>query len=246
MTDLVPVVIAGAALAGLVQGLSGFAFGLVAMSLWAWTLDPQLAAVLVVVGALSGQVLTKLSPGRPTFTPIMFPYFLGAGAGLPLGLWLLPSINLVMFKLLVGTFLVAWCPVMLFGKTMPAIRGGGRPADCLVGLIGGAMAGLGGLSGPVPAFWTSLRGLDKRTQRDVIQNFNLVILATTLAAYLATGIVRKEMLPMIAVLIPAGLIPTYIGSRLFPKVPELHFRQLILVLLTLSGGTMLVSTMFQG
>ena len=128
MTDLVPVVIAGAALAGLVQGLSGFAFGLVAMSFWAWTLDPQLAAVLVVVGALSGQVLTKLSAGRPTFTPIMFPYFLGAGAGLPLGLWLLPSINLVMFKLLVGTFLVAWCPVMLFGKTMPAIRGGGRPA----------------------------------------------------------------------------------------------------------------------
>ncbi|MBU4051573.1 MAG: sulfite exporter TauE/SafE family protein [Alphaproteobacteria bacterium] len=121
-----------------------------------------------------------------------------------------------------------------------------RPADCLAGLIGGAMAGLGGLSGPVPAFWTSLKGLDKRTQRDVIQNFNLVILATTLAAYLATGIVRRDMVPMIAVLIPAGLIPTYIGSRLFPKVPELHFRQLILVLLTFSGGTMLVSTMFQG
>jgi len=62
----------------------------------------------------------------------MFPYFLGAGAGLPLGLWLLPSINLVMFKLLVGTFLVAWCPVMLFGKTTPAIRGGGRPTAWLV------------------------------------------------------------------------------------------------------------------
>lgn len=51
---------------------------------------------------------------------------------------------------------------------------------------------------------------------------------------------------MIAVLIPAGLIPTYMGSRLFPKVPELRFRQMILVLLTLSGGTMLVSTMVQG
>lgn len=121
----------------------------------------------------------------------MFPYFLGAGAGLPLELWLLPSINLVMFKLLMGTFLVAWCPVMLFGKTMPAIRGGGRPADCLVGLIGGAMAGLGGLSGPVPAFWTSLKGLDKRTQRDVIQNFNLVILATTLGPILRPELSEK-------------------------------------------------------
>lgn len=36
----------GAVVAGFVQGLSGFAFAMVAMSIWPWTLDPQLAVVL--------------------------------------------------------------------------------------------------------------------------------------------------------------------------------------------------------
>ena len=35
----------GAMVAGFVQGLSGFAFGMVAMSFWAWSLEPQVAAV---------------------------------------------------------------------------------------------------------------------------------------------------------------------------------------------------------
>ena len=48
------VVALGAAVAGFVQGLSGFAFGLVAMSFWAWTVEPQLAALLAVFGALTG------------------------------------------------------------------------------------------------------------------------------------------------------------------------------------------------
>src|SRR5687768_167494 len=45
MELLLPVVL-GAALAGFVQGLSGFGFGLTAMALWAWTLEPRLAAAL--------------------------------------------------------------------------------------------------------------------------------------------------------------------------------------------------------
>ena len=44
--EVMLVVALGAAVAGFVQGLSGFAFGMVAMSFWAWVLEPQLAAVL--------------------------------------------------------------------------------------------------------------------------------------------------------------------------------------------------------
>ena len=36
----------GAAVAGLVQGISGFAFAMVAMSIWVWGIEPRLAAVL--------------------------------------------------------------------------------------------------------------------------------------------------------------------------------------------------------
>jgi uncharacterized membrane protein YfcA len=54
----------GAMLAGFVQGLSGFAFGLTAMSLWAWTLEPRLAAALVVFGSLLGQIMAAVTVRR--------------------------------------------------------------------------------------------------------------------------------------------------------------------------------------
>jgi hypothetical protein len=57
MDSAIWVVAVGAVVAGFVQGLSGFAFGLTAMSFWAWSLDPRVAAVLAVFGALLGQII---------------------------------------------------------------------------------------------------------------------------------------------------------------------------------------------
>ncbi len=61
MDSVYLVVTLGAVIAGFVQGLSGFAFGLVAMSFWAWVLDPRLAATLAVFGPWSG----RSSPPSP-------------------------------------------------------------------------------------------------------------------------------------------------------------------------------------
>ena len=57
MRDELLLLAGGAALAGLVQGISGFAFAMVAMSVWVWGLDPRLAAVMAVSGALVGQCI---------------------------------------------------------------------------------------------------------------------------------------------------------------------------------------------
>ena len=50
----------GAVIAGFVQGLSGFAFGMVAMSFWVWIIDPKLAVAMVVFGALTGQIIAAV------------------------------------------------------------------------------------------------------------------------------------------------------------------------------------------
>ena len=55
-------------LAGFVQGISGFAFGMVAMSFWVWGVEPHVAAVMTVFGSLVGQLLAvtreKRTPSR--------------------------------------------------------------------------------------------------------------------------------------------------------------------------------------
>lgn len=187
----------GAIVAGFVQGLSGFAFGMVAMSFWVWVLDPRLAAALAVFGSLTGQIVAAASLRRKLNAPLL----------------------------------------------LPRIERGGRVADGLVGVVGGAMGGIGGFTGTVPTLWCTLRGFEKDTQRAVIQNFNLSMLAVTMATYLATGVVERDMLPYFAIVGPAMLIPAFIGTRLYVGMSEAAFRTIVLGLLTVSGCALLISAL---
>ncbi len=242
--DTVYLVVAlGAAVAGFVQGLSGFAFGMVAMSFWAWVLDPRLAALLVVFGALLGQVLTAITVRRSVDIKRLLPLVLGGLAGIPLGVALLPHLDMDRFKAVLGVLLVCWCPAMLLANRLPRITAGNRLADGAVGMAGGVLGGIGGFTGVLPTLWCTLRGFDKDTQRAVIQNFNLAMLLVTMGTYLAKGMITRDMLPMFAIVAPAMLIPTLLGAKLYLGISEVRFRQIVLGLLTASGFALLVSAL---
>ncbi|MEO7643052.1 MAG: sulfite exporter TauE/SafE family protein [Ramlibacter sp.] len=245
MDPLIPVVIAGAALAGFVQGLSGFGFGLTAMSLWAWMLDPLLAAALAVFGGLTGQVFTALTVRRGFSLRRLLPFVLGGFAGLPLGLLLLPRLDVPLFKGLLGLLLVVMCPLMFFSSRLPAVTRGGRIGDGLAGAAGGFMGGLGGFTGVVPTLWCTVRGFAKDEQRGVIQNFNLAMLMATFAGYAVTGLLNRTMLPLFAVMVPAVLLPSLLGGRMYAALSETAFRKVLLSLLTASGLALLVSAVPQ-
>ncbi len=242
MDSIYLIIALGAIAAGFVQGLSGFAFGMVAMSFWAWVLEPRLAAVLVVFGSLTGQVIAAFSVRRGFDMKLLLPFVVGGLAGVPMGVWLLPRLDADLFKAVLGTLLVVWCPAMLMAANLPRIARGGRLADGVVGLAGGVMGGLGGFTGTLPTLWCTLRGMQKDTQRAIIQNFNLSMLAVTMATYLAAGFVERTMLPMFGVVGAAMLVPTLLGTRLYIGISEARFRQVVLGLLTVSGVVLLASS----
>lgn len=239
----IALIVVGAAVAGFVQGLSGFGFSLVALSFWAWALEPQLAAVLAVAGGLSGQVLAALRVRRGFALGLVGPFIAGGLAGLPLGLWLLPRIDAVMFRAFVGGLLAVWCPLMLLSSRLPALRAGGRAADALAGAVGGAMGPLGGFTGAVPTLWCTLRGYERDVQRSVVQNFNLAMLAVTMAAYLAGGTVQPGMWAPMALVVPSLLLPALLGMKVYLGISPQAFRTVVLSLLTASGAAMLANAL---
>ncbi|WP_448133106.1 sulfite exporter TauE/SafE family protein [Stenotrophomonas rhizophila] len=241
MDSVYLVVALGAIVAGFVQGLSGFAFGMVAMSFWAWTLDPRLAATLSVFGALVGQLLAVFTVRRGFNLRLLLPFVLGGLAGIPLGVAVLPHLDMAWFKALLGGFLALWCPVMLMARSLPPITVGGRLGDTVAGMAGGVLSGIGGFAGPVPTLWATLRGFGKDEQRAVIQNFNLSMLLVTMGVYLGSGVVTRQMLPYFAIVAPAMLVPTLLGARLYIGISEARFRQIVLGLLTASGVALLAS-----
>jgi uncharacterized protein len=236
----------GAVVAGFVQGLSGFAFSMVSMSIWVWGLDPKLAAVMAVFGSLVGQVIGLFSVPRTLSWRGLAPFLLGGLVGIPIGVLLLPQLDAALFKLGLGLLLVTACPAMLFASRLPRVEirhpALARVADALAGAGGGFMGGLGGFTGVIPTLWCTLRGLHKAAQRAVVQNFNLAALAVTMAAYVATGAVTRPMWPLLPVVAAAVLVPSLIGARLYHRLSEQTFRRVVLGLLTLSGAVMLVSS----
>lgn len=241
-SSLYLIVALGAIVAGFVQGLSGFAFGLVAMSFWAWTVDPRLAAVLATFGALTGQVIAAVTVRRGFDRALLLPFVLGGLVGVPLGVWLLPRLDVPLFKACLGGLLVIWCPAMLMAGNLPRVSAGGRAADGVAGLVGGVCGGLGAFTGAIPTLWCTLRGLEKDVQRSVIQNFNLSMLLVTFSAYLGTGLVGVPMLPLLGIVALAVLVPVLLGARLYIGISETGFRKIVLGLLTLSGVALLASS----
>ncbi|KXJ62917.1 permease [Achromobacter xylosoxidans] len=184
MDSLYVVVVVGAMAAGFVQGLSGFGFGMVAMSFWAWTVDPRLAAAMAVFGALTGQLLAAFTVRRGFAAAHLLPFVAGGLLGIPLG----------------------------------------------------------GFTGVIPTLWCTLRGFDRDVQRAVIQNFNLSMLMVTMASYVLTGVVTRDMLPLFALIVPAMLVPTLLGTRVYVGISDVAFRRVVLGLLTVSGVALLASS----
>jgi uncharacterized membrane protein YfcA len=167
---LIVAVLAGAAAGAFVSGISGFAFGMVALTVWAWALDPRLISPLIVFGSLVAQLTALGALRRGVDRRRLLPFLVGGAAGVPAGVWLLDTIDLRLFRVVTGVVLTVYGAGSLLARELPAVTRGGRLADGAIGLIGGVMGGLAGLSGPVPVLWCTLRRWDRDVQRAVFQS----------------------------------------------------------------------------
>jgi uncharacterized membrane protein YfcA len=237
------VVLGGAAVAGFVQGLAGFAFALASLSIWAWAVDPALAAPMAVFGSLVGQLVTLPIVGRHFNFKGMLPFVAGGVLGVPLGIALLNVLDPQGFKLALGVFMIVYCPIMLFVPAGFKIDFGGSWANAVAGWVGGIFGGLGGLSGPIPTLWCTLRGMDKDSQRGIMQGFNIAMHITTMIGYFLAGtIITGETWQHFGLIAVALVVPALLGAMLFRRLDTRAFRRLVLILLFISGLVLTSST----
>jgi uncharacterized protein len=234
------ILVLGAAAGGLVQGITGFAFAMIAMSVWIWALDPVTAGAMAVFGGLTGQIVSALTVRRGWCWPMSWPFLAGAVVGITIGGPLVALLNPSAFRTILGGLLVIFCSAMLLSERLPSIQKGGRLGDAAAGLLGGIMALLGGFSGLAPALWCTLRGYDKDDQRAVVQNFNLAVLASTMAYMIYQGKVNQTMLPSMGLVAVSLLIPSFLGAKLYIGMTAQTFRKVVLKVLVLAGVIILV------
>ena len=235
-----PLLITGGALAGgLVSGLTGFGTGLTALPIWLLALPPALASPLVIICSVVSQLQTLPSIWHAIDLRRTAPFIVGGLLGVPAGVAVLPHVSPRLFQGGLGLLLMTLCTVLLLNGHYRLPRSS-RLADGLVGLGGGLLGGIAGLSGPLPTLWAGLQGWSKDERRAVFQSFNLSILAVALVSQAVSGYLTAAVMSLAWRALPGTLIGAWLGRRLYHRVNVEVFNRIVLLVLLIAGINMLI------
>lgn len=234
---------AGALLAATVSGATGFGFALVATALWSHLLDPRLVTVLALTYMLMLNVGYLPFFWREIPWRRLAPYAAGGVGGVPLGAWTLDVLPASTLRPAVGALLLAYAVYMLSRVKPPVLQlsvRAGRWSDAGVGLLGGFLGGLAGLSGFLPTIWCALRGGDKTSNRALVQAY--ILLTGVLAIAWVGGLVgidaqaRERLWFGLPFVVAGGVL----GMLVFSRLDTARFNRMVLWLLGVCGAILVV------
>jgi uncharacterized membrane protein YfcA len=241
--EQIAVVCAGAAMGGAIFGVMGFAYGVV-ISLFIHHAFAAPDVVFIIVG---GSLILNLALLPRFWKEIRWrevaPYLIGATPGVPLGLWLLASLDPQRIRMLVSVLIVTYGLYALRQQSRAPLRftaARGRAVDGLVGFAGGVIGGVSGLGPIVPVVWFGLRGMNKVEQRSLAQPFALVFFAAMAVILLATGKVGRQALEGLVVGIPLMLGAAFLGLRGFDRLNTSTFQRAVIGLAILGAILLLL------
>ena len=222
-----------------VAGLSGFAFGLVAASLWLYVLTPlQSASLIVGFGVLvQGYSVWKLRAAIDWRR--LWPFMIGAVVGVPVGVSLLTWADPNSVRIAVGAILIVYSLYALFRPQLKIATVVPPAADIAVGFVNGLLGGLTGLAGIIITIWCNLRGLPKDLQRATFQPVAVVVFVMAALMLGARGSLTLETAKLFALGLPFLFAGTWLGLKLFGRIDEGTFRKIVLALLFVSGVALL-------
>jgi uncharacterized protein len=209
--------------AALARGFSGFGSALIFVPLASAVIGPRVAAplLLIVDGILTIGFIPhawRLADKREVGAMA-----LGATAGVPIGTWLLTSIDPTVIR-----WAIVILAVLMLALLMSGWRYHGKPTSIMAVAVGG-LAGISGgaaqIGGPpVVAYWLGGTG-EAITVRANILLFFAISTVITVVAYLIAGLLTTFTVVLAVVAAPAYGLGLLVGSRLFGLASETMFRR---------------------
>jgi uncharacterized membrane protein YfcA len=236
----IPIFLVATFAGALVAGLSGFAFGLIAASIWLYILDPLQTASLIMAFGLIVQGYSVYKLRSAVNWKKLWPFVLGAALGVPFGVAILSWANPAHVRAGVGAFLILYSLYALFRPAIAPIKAGGAMADAGVGFLNGVLGGMTGLAGILVTLWCGLRGWPKDVQRAVFQPVAAAIFLMSAVWIGASGAVTPDTVKLFMLGLPALLAGTWLGLKLFGRLDEAAFRKVVLALLLGSGAVLML------
>ncbi len=237
-------------LAALVQGVTGFAFGILSMAALTLLWQPQPANVVVTLLTVFSTLGTLYSVREGMRWLRLRPLLVGIALGMPLGTWVMVfpgSGQPLRLLVAVACVLVAvqnWRPL----TEDAANRGTPRWLALAAGLASGFFSGSVSSGGP-PILWYVYRQPWSREELKatclaiffVATAYKIVFWLSLGLSGLAANLITASRLGMAACLLPAVVLGTLAGVRLFSLVDRDRLRRLVCVLLLVMAAAIVAT-----
>jgi uncharacterized membrane protein YfcA len=234
------ILLVGAFTAALVQGATGFGSGLVLNAFWLHILEPSIAIPLNIFTCLliSGAPIYKL---RKTldFSKLK-PFIIFGVIGIPFGMLLLTITDPRIFKASIGIFLVLYVLLMLISSNFSIKVNTDKSIDSFIGLISGLMGGFAALGGLLPTIWVGLQKLPKNTQRGTYEPFIFITSIVAVISFAVAGLYTIQMAYDLLKILPALIIGSWLGVKIYHVLDGEVFRRTILGLILAAGIVLLI------
>jgi uncharacterized membrane protein YfcA len=229
--------------ASTVSSIAGFAFSALCGALLFHIMDSPVYAVRVmIVCSMAMQMFSVASLWRSIDWRSLPVFLVGGVPGVPAGAYLLLHLPSDAYRAIMGGLLVAYGGYMLLRRPTRPLRSG-PVLDACAGFLGGLTGGLAGFPGAFVTIWCGLKGWDKARQRGVYQPFILAMQPIALLSIGLMGPSSASAAPldwMTAAFVPAAVLGTWFGLRIFKRLSDRQFEFAVSALLVLAGVGLMI------
>jgi hypothetical protein len=221
------------------QGLTGFGYALVSIPLLVLFIDIRVAVPLCMLSGLVITAFLSLQLKDHLDWRKIRPLLFGCLPGILAGTLFLKKINGPMFKIMLGSMLIAYSLYRLF--LTPKARSISKAWGWVAGFATGAISAAFSAGGPPTIIYTTLTGWNRHEIKSTLSSFFFLGGVATAAAHAMSGLTTVEVLKLSAISLPAVLLGVWSGSLLYKRFKTEGYIKLVLIGLALMGLMMLHS-----
>jgi uncharacterized membrane protein YfcA len=217
----------------IIHGYTGFGAALFMVPLLALLFGPVDAIAIAVIIALFGSAQLYPRAARNAHWRELVPVSLAIVVFTPLGTFMLFSLEPEIIRRAMGAFVFLAALILISGWVYKGPRG--VIAGAVAGGLAGSISGAAGVGGPPLAIYFLSAPIPPAEQRaNIVISVTAVIVMVLVSLAIAGGFVDGTLQRGI-LLIPAYVVGTWSGSKLFTIAPQQYFRRVALWLLLATG-----------
>lgn len=209
--------------ASLIQGTTGFGFGLFSMGILAMMMPVPEAAVIVAILGLVTTVMNVGSVWRAVPWKELWPVVAAAAPMTLLGVYLLKVLDPAILRAAVGAMILIGSGITVWSPHKARLQKA-MPWGYIAGAIGGLFGGAINMGGPPVVLYSLLRGWEKETAKAEMSSYILATSVIRVAGQIAAGIATPALLMRSLWLSIPTVLGCYVGTRLFGRMSNRAFR----------------------